>query len=321
MQQQTPATTFMLALLLSAVWLLPPAAVSAQDQNGVEMIIADVHMHPHPKNSPTDVLSWMDRNGVEWAGLGAILGGRKVREHYAEVMGRRYIPFGGQSQLNQIYKKDGREGLEDPSHPAFLALMEMLETDFEAGKLKGIGEVFANSRTTSKFWRGRKMRIDAPTNQKMLDLVAKYGGALSVHVQWDRDSVKQLGALADHNKEANIIMAHCGSNTRAGDIQKMLKQHTNLYCDLSARHPPKLHYKLMQKKPVQKIFTASGIESSWKTLIEEMPDRFMVGTDTKTERDYDAGIRTIRKGLLKNLTKETAKKVAYKNAQRLLNLQ
>lgn len=294
---------------------------AADGLNSSEMIIADVHMHPHPKNDPVDILSWMDRNGVQWAGLGEIKGGKSVRDRYAKVMGSRYIPFGGQSELNKIYRKDGRDGLENSNHPAFLALMKSLKGDFEAGKLKGIGEVFANSRTTSKFWRGRKMRIDAPTNRKMLDLVAQYGGALSIHVQWDNDSVEQLAALAEHNRSGNIIMAHCGSNTRAGDIREMLQKHTNLYCDLSARHPPKLHYKLMQKKPVQKIFTTSGIESSWKSLIEEMPHRFMVGTDTKTERDYDAGIRTIRNGLLKNLTKQTAERVAYKNAQELLDLQ
>ena len=51
-----------------------------------------------------------------------------------------------------------------------------------------------------------------------------------------------------------------------------------------------------------------------------MPDRFMVGTDTKTEHHYDQGIENIRNGLLANLSAETAKKVAYQNAQKLLKL-
>jgi predicted TIM-barrel fold metal-dependent hydrolase len=51
-----------------------------------------------------------------------------------------------------------------------------------------------------------------------------------------------------------------------------------------------------------------------------MPDRFMVGTDTKTGSHYDKGINNIRSGLLSNLNQETAEKVAYKNAQRLLDL-
>jgi predicted TIM-barrel fold metal-dependent hydrolase len=46
----------------------------------------------------------------------------------------------------------------------------------------------------------------------------------------------------------------------------------------------------------------------------------MVGTDTKTEEHYDRGIENIRNGLLSNLSQDTAEKVAYKNAQKLLNL-
>ena len=285
-----------------------------------KIIIADVHMHPHPSNDAVDVLAWMNRNGVKWAGLGSMVGGRAVREDYRATMGERYIPFGGQSQLNKIYRKGGNEALENPNHPDFVALMAMLEEDFKAGKLKGVGEVFANSRTTSKSWFGRKMKIDAPTNRMMLDLVARYGGALSMHVQWDKDSVQQLKKLAEHNVAGNIIMAHCGSNTEASDIREVLKLHSNLYCDLSARHPPKLHWKLEKKKPEQKVFSSLGIVESWRALIEEFPERFMVGTDTKTASHYDEGINTIREGLLANLQPETAEKVAYLNAKRLLNL-
>ena len=305
-----------LGLILGTVAILALSTKPyAQDQ-----IIADVHMHPHPANDPTDVLAWMDRNNVQWAGLGPMTGGRSVREHYAEVMGSRYIPFGGQSQLNMIYQDGGNDALEDPERDDFKALMKMLEEDFAAGKLKGIGEIFANARTTSKAWMGRKMRIDAPTNRAMLDLAAKHGGVLNMHLQWDKDSVKELGVLAGSNPAGRIVIAHCGSNTKPDDIRAILKKHQNLYCDLSARHPPKMSPKLMKKKPEQKIFTAKSLNKGWRKLIEEMPDRFMVGTDTKTEKHYDKGIEVIRKGLLANLTPETAKKVAYANAQKLFSL-
>ncbi len=286
-----------------------------------QTIIADVHMHPHPANHPVDVLTWMNRNGVKWAGLGSLGGGRKVREFYAEIMGYRYISFGGQDQLNRIYSEGGSEALEDSENPKFKAMMEMLKRDFEAGKLKGIGEIFANSNTTSKFWMGRKMKIDAPTNRAIFDLATKFGGVLNMHMQWDSDSVEQLQALAASNPSGKIIMAHCGSNTTANNIREIMWKHQNIFCDLSARHPPKLSPKLMEKKPEQVVFTESGLSDSWRELIEEMPDRFMVGTDTESEDDYDGGIGTIRSGLLANLKPETAEKVAYKNAQQLLRLQ
>lgn len=284
-------------------------------------IIADVHMHPHPNNHPVDVLTWMNRNGVKWAGNGAMIGGKEVRELYSKIMGVRYIPFGGQSQLNHIHQAYGEKELENINNPKFIALMKMLKEDFEAGKLKGIGEIFANnSKTTSNPRLARKMKVDAPTNRAMMDLVSQYGGVLSIHVQWDKDSVEELENLAKYNRQAYIIMAHCGSNSRASDIRDILKNHSNIYCDLSARHPPKLHKKLIKKKPEKKIFTSSGIDYNWKKLIEEMPNRFMVGTDVKTEEHYNGSIETIREGLLNNLSSKTAKKVAYQNAQILLKL-
>ncbi|MBC8493637.1 MAG: amidohydrolase family protein [Candidatus Thioglobus sp.] len=297
------------------------SVADAGSLDDTSVIIADVHMHPHPNNHPIDQLTWMNRNGVKWAGLGEMLGGRSVRENYRQTLGNRYIPFGGQSALNQIFFKYGVSGLEDENNPMFRDLMTELKQDFDSGKLKGIGEVFGdNSNGNPKSKIKRKTNVYAPTYKGMIDLVAKYGGALSIHVDWNRDSIAHLESLADYNTDGNIIWAHCGGNTHANDVRKVLQRHGNIYCDLSARHKPKLTSRIVKKKPHQEIFTSYSLNSGWKDLIEEMPDRFMVGTDTKGGAKYDKGISNIRNGLLANLSQETAEKVAYKNAQRLLNL-
>lgn len=281
-------------------------------------IIADVHMHPMSQ-SPIDQLTWMNKNGVKWAGLGAMR--RSNVERYRNIMGDRYIPFGGQGAMNEIYFQHGTDGVEDEHNEMFEAMMEELEASFEDEKIKGIGEIFANNRTTNPRpdFR-RKTRIDAPTYRAMLDLVDKYGGAMSMHVQWDHDSIEQLGVLADHNPNGNIIWAHCGNDGSAYDVRQVLKNHLNIYCDLSARSKPKLSDWVINKRPRAEIFTSYSLNGSWQDLIEEMPDRFMVGTDTKGGSKYDKGIRSIRNGLLANLSQETAEKVAYKNAQQLLDL-
>ena len=281
-------------------------------------IIADVHMHPMSQH-PVDQLTWMNRNGVKWAGLGSMM--KSKVESYSNVMGERYIPFGGQGAMHRIYSQHGGDGVEDNSNEMFELMMEELEADFDNGKIKGIGEIFANNRTTNPRpdFR-RKTRIDAPTYRAMLDLVEKYGGAMSMHSQWDYDSIKQLGALADHNPNGNIIWAHCGNDGSANDVRKVLKSHVNIYCDLSARSKPKLSNWVINKRPQAEIFTSYDLNESWRELIEEMPDRFMVGTDTKGGSNYDKGIENIRNGLLANLSEETAAKVAYKNAQKLLHL-
>jgi predicted TIM-barrel fold metal-dependent hydrolase len=282
------------------------------------VIIADVHMHP-ASHHPADQLTWMNRNGVKWAGLGT------MKDHnidrFSMIMGERYIPFGGQGPMDEIYSQHGSEGVEDKNNTMFESMMEELEADFESGRIKGIGEIFANNRTTNpRPGFRRKTRVDAPTYRAMLDLVEKYGGAMSMHVQWDQDSIEQLGVLADHNPNGNIIWAHCGNDGSAYDVRKVLKRHVNIYCDLSARSKPKLSDWVINKRPQAEIFTSYSLNGSWKDLIEEMPNRFMVGTDTKGGSKYDGGIRAIRNGLLANLNQETAEKVAYKNAQRLLDL-
>ena len=293
----------------------------AGDLDESNTIIADVHMHPHPDNHPMDQLIWMNRNGVKWAGQGEITGGRAIREKYRKVMGNRFIPFGGQSALNKIYFMHGISGLEDSYNSMFRSLMQDLESDFAHGRLKGIGELFGNnSKTNPNPKVRRKTRIDSPTYKEMLDLVASYDGAMTIHAQMDEDSIEQLENLADYNTNGTIIWAHCGNNSYAEDVRGVLQRHDNIFCDLSARHQPKLKQRVLRKRPHSEIFTADSLDPSWKELIEQMPDRFMVGTDTKTEDHYDQGIANIRNGLLANLSPETAKMVAYKNAQRLLDL-
>jgi hypothetical protein len=282
------------------------------------VIIADVHMHP-ASHHPADQLTWMNRNGVKWAGLGT------MKDHnidrFSMIMGERYIPFGGQGPMDEIYSQHGSEGVEDKNNAMFESMMEQLEADFKSGRIKGIGEIFANNRTTNpRPGFRRKTRIDAPTYRAMLDLVDKYGGALSMHIQWDNDSIEQLGVLADHNPNGNIIWAHCGNDGSAYDVRKVLQSHSNIYCDLSARSKPKLSDWVINKRPNAEIFTSYSLNNGWKDLIEEMPGRFMVGTDTKGGSKYDSSIRAVRNGLLSNLSQETAEKVAYKNAQKLLDL-
>jgi len=64
----------------------------------------------------------------------------------------------------------------------------------------------------------------------------------------------------------------------------------------------------------------------WAKLMEEMPDRFMVGTDTKfCQRGRTIGIRQYKKQIkrfrkfLGALNKEAAEKIAYKNAESFFN--
>lgn len=66
----------------------------------------------------------------------------------------------------------------------------------------------------------------------------------------------------------------------------------------------------------------SGLRSDWKKLIDDFPERFIVGIDdTQNWEEYEAVARNIRFGLLANLRRDVAEKVSYRNAQAWFGLE
>lgn len=311
-----------IAVRLTAAWVLALAggvAVSATVQ-AQELPIADLHMHAFAKSTPADIKQRMDRNGVRWAGLGARTSGggsRKTWEEYSAALGDRWIAFAGQSETIVIYKNDGVAGLEDANNSGFLDFIREAEDDLKAGRVKGIGEVHINNRRTSPVkWFRRKARADASSFRVLLKLVSKYNAVLAVHMEADSDSVAQFESLLGTDRRGRVILLHCGVQAKASLIRSLFEKYPNLFCELAIRYPP-------ARKPQSiygKIFDMGGIEQDWQTLIEDYPDRFMVGTDITKDDKYDKAIEVVRMGLLAHLTPNTARKVAYENAQRLFNL-
>jgi len=56
-------------------------------------------------------------------------------------------------------------------------------------------------------------------------------------------------------------------------------------------------------------------------LIEDFPDRFLIGTDAHSDQQYRKYVKVVRSGLLSNLSPSAARKVAHENAQYLFGLQ
>ena len=70
------------------------------------------------------------------------------------------------------------------------------------------------------------------------------------------------------------------------------------------------------------VFNRSGPKADRLALIEEFPDRFMLGSDTHApyENKYDDVILEIREGLLPYLKPDTLRKVAHQNAVAVFGL-
>lgn len=310
MQHHTKFKLFFLLLIISVV------SICKAD----ELPIIDIHSHIVPSVSPEKIIKRLNNNNIKWFSMGvkgASFGGDKTREKYTNELQDRYIAFGGQSDINAIFRQYGIEAAESADRDDFRKILSNLDENFKNGKIKGIGEIFANNRKSSKNPdQRRKMRIDCPSLTALYSLSSKYNGFLTIHMHWDTDSVEQLENLIKTNPHGHIILAHAGVDATPSDIRNFLKLYPNVNCDLSARHKPKLPSKFMERE----IFNAKGINPEWKKLIEEFPERFMVGTDVDDNDKYNKAIKIIRKGLLAHLSSSTAEKVAYQNAERIFNI-
>jgi len=271
--------------------------------------IADLHDHDGYGKSHGEQV------GVVWGGLGARRGGRSGWLSLKEELGEKRIAWAGQYEFNKAFLTGGIEEMLNPENPMLVELYKQTEQDLKDGLIVGVGEIFINNRKSNPKKRmRRKGQVDAPVIRKFFDLVAKYDGFLAFHMQADGDSMDQLGKLLASNRKGRIVWNHCGSNSSASDVLEMMDKHPNLFCEFSFRYPP------INKNNSREIFDSSGIDSSWRKLVEKHSDRFMVGTDAHSVEQFVGAIKTVRKGLLPNLKPDTARKVAYQNAQRLFKL-
>ena len=308
--------------LVAGAMTVPPAAAQPSAESAklaAEVQIADVHFHLEAHFSPGRTIALLDRNNVRWAGAVGPIGLEArsyLREPFIEALGDRYIPTLGQPELNMAYLRGGISAIEDADTRMFRSLLEEGENEFKAGRLKGFGELHVNtSRSSPNPKLRRKLRADAPTIRALYLLAGKYGGFLQIHMETDSDSVEQLETLLSIEPKTVVIMAHGGVTADAELMRELMTRHTNVYWELSQKAPPvwrtgKIH---------TKIFDESGVEPHWLKLIEDFPDRFMIGTDAYC-CDYSQVIETYRQGLLPRLSLSTLRKVAYENAQRLMKL-
>ena len=301
------------------------ATAHAQDDRdarrklAMEVPIADMHMHLHMMMTPDDLLARMDRNNVRWGGgVGPIMPGVSA-DRFIQLLGKRYVPAGAQPELMAIYTRGGTAEMVDPQSASFQSLQAGIQQAFEEKKIQGIGELILNNRYShpSPPFR-RKVPIDAPTFKALFELADKHGGFVQIHMEDDGDSIDGLENLLKQHARVPVVLSHCMARASARSARALLRKNANLYCELSARSSALLVAPVLHQ---YRIHDAERADSSWVTLMEEMPDRFMLGSDdTGFGVSYDTIISTMRTGLLPHLSEATLKKVAYENAQRVFKL-
>jgi predicted TIM-barrel fold metal-dependent hydrolase len=287
--------------------------------------VVDAHFHVMTWMDVPELVRYMDRNSIRWAGGGGIVGGKGapgvVSAKHAEavsVLGGRYIRPTGMGYWFSLHGILGAAALENPDTPEFKQRLSAMEADLRDHGARVIGELHVNGIDSSKEPGGRfKIKGDAPTLKALFDLAGKYNKPLSIHAQWDPDTAQEVERLVESNRSARLVLAHCGNFATPSEIRGVFERHSNVSCDLAYRGTPPLRGRIASWA----AFDGRGIRGGWKKLIEDYPDRFIVGVDNVYSwAEYEEVVQTIRFGLLANLSPATAEKLAYKNAQILFGL-
>ena len=128
---------------------------------------------------------------------------------------------------------------------------------------------------------------------------------LYIHVHSGKEPVDYLFTLEPGLK---IIWAHAGMTEPAETVEAMMERYSTLYADTSYRE--------------YDILTSEGtIDEDWRRVIERFSDRFMIGSDTWVNGQWDIyqELMDLNRRWLSRFSRPVAEKIAYKNAERLFD--
>ncbi|MCG7951363.1 MAG: amidohydrolase [Candidatus Thiodiazotropha endolucinida] len=266
----------------------PGLAIAGDDRNiigkGAEVLpLFDAHMH-YKRSAwipfpPNVVLSIMDKNGVAMALVSSSPdeGTIKLWEYAPKRIVPEMRPYNDHFGPSNWTKWDG--------------VGDYIKKRVTEYPHESIGEFHLH-------------RVDPADEPLMKNIVAQaLNKKIPLHVHSDREPIEYLYSLSP---DLTIIWAHAGMTEPASIVGKMMARYPTLYADTSYRETDILNH-------------TEGINEEWRQLLERFAERFMVGSDTWINdqwEDYDHLI-AINRRWLAHLTAESARKIAYQNAERL----
>ena len=277
-----------LIVTLSAIVMLAAPAFAA-DYTGP---LIDAHSHVSSATAIDAYVAAMKRHDVRRVILLGVGGIQKDDPAWIAAAAKKY----GDRVLAGV-------PVPDPMAPDAAIRLEAALTKVKA---HAIGEIHVRQVS-------RKIDRDptAPAFKRVLETAAKHGLPVVVHDELTDRATAALGeALAGHPKTV-IVLAHAGEAAPA-KLEPLLARHANLIVDLSGMH--------FQRTP--SLASETGpLDPAWKTLIEKMPDRFVMGIDVWSPKLFEPAMldRLMKwtRRILGELTPVVAEQVAYKNAARI----
>jgi len=169
-----------------------------------------------------------------------------------------------------------------------LSLLSYVEERLKRGIYKGIGEFHLQAG-----------QANSAVVKRVVELAASHHLFLYPHA----DELT-LEELIEVRPEVRVLWAHAGMTAPPAAVERILDRYPNVWVELSYRFD---------------VAPGGKLDPTWRALFLKYPDRFIVGTDTWTNAQWDRlpeileGFRT----WLRQLPKDAAEKIAYGNASRL----
>ena len=270
--------------------------VQAQSPTPYAGPLLDAHMHynveavaPHPI---PDVLGRMQRSGVRAVvansrpndGTQALAAAHELTRR----AGVTVVPF------VRLYRNraDYNGWHADPSIVEMV--LRELAAGTEAGPYRGLGE----------FHLYDSANADGPTARRLMQLAEQRGLAVLAHV--DDVAIEKLLA---HAPKARLIWAHTGiGGVPIERVRALLQRHPTLLGELSYRPG---------------LTEADGrLSPAWRALLTEMPERFLVGSDTWVNARWDdyENLMHEARHWLGDLPPAAARRIAWDNGAALFGL-
>lgn len=279
--------------------------------------IIDVEFHYGLKIEIGKLIDAMDRNGVALIWLSPPEGqGSELSLRMNILYPDRFVPttVGG----------DGPQW-----HSSNKSFLEKLAADVRSGKYFFMGEFEARHYPASHNVRNVHMPVDSKAMQAVFELSSETGIVFMLHHEAEDVLLPELERMLSKYPEAKVIWCHVGRNRdpvkwqkfrKADAVREFLQKYPNLFFNFLASPPGSKYWYTGYVDGIMYSYHGDSLDSSWKKVIEEFPDRFVLGTDTNPPRfeNYNRVIKTYRNIILKGVKKDVAEKIAYKNAWKLM---
>lgn len=292
--------------------------------------IIDTEFHFGDKVTPEKIIKKMDKNGVALIWLAPIL---RVGSEESLRLNKKYPERFVPTTMNGDSKK---------WHSGNEKFLEKLEREVRTGKYFAMGEFEARHYPSSVNSRNVHTPVDSAGMQVVFQLSSETGMPFSLHHEAEDKLLPELERMLAKYPKAKVIWDHVGRNRNyktwkkfksADAVREFLTKYPNLYFDFLPSRPGS-KYKYNGKGYGKKGYVegimydySSGevkLDKEWKKVIEEFPDRFVIGSDANTGggiakfKKYDKMTTIYRDIILKGLKKDVAEKVAFKNAWKLM---